>query len=311
MVDQPDYPESWVRITVIWNFSNEPYWSTSPPSLAHSWVADPTTTGEGTLTLTNPGDQRSELLVLPVIVTVRSLTDTAVSIQIITAPPRQAGDTIMAQVKIFNSDGFIPGTYCFGTGSDDPHQAVYSDALGTGGSDRPFPVLMVNGVDTVLNVQNASQFGVDQCFENGIDTIRFILYYAPFITDSLHQISVILGPNLTAHTQPFILLPSSLDSIGIENVNFNTVPPVALTGSESATLYSDGYDTWGNRIGFITASWTATGTLGALQEESRNVYITADGITYDQAGTICASAFRVDGSIIQSCLPVNITAPNK
>ena len=264
------------------------------------------------MTLTNPDDPRTETLVVPVTIT-RS-PPRSVKITLLPPAPRRAGDTLLLSVEIRNTDGLVPGEYCFGTSGDDSVQASYRDTLGTGGGRRPNPTIKVDGKDSPLNILNQSIYSVDQCFTGGVDTIKAVLFYAPFNTDSMHQISVTLGTDkMSASTVRFILLPSYLDSLAIEDVNFIPIGAQVLTGKQSITLFSDGYDQYGNRIGFQDSSmWSTNGTLTPKDEMGRQTYVTADSVFEDQNGDVCASEHRAkDGSLIQACVPITIIGPKK
>ena len=304
-------PDSWVLLNATWVLNTTDIAvAIPPPERANSWLLDPTRPGTGILTLSNPDDAETDTLHVPVNI-IREDADSA-TITLITPQPRRAGDTLLLEVKIYNSDGLVPGDFCFKPDGDNPNKVTYRDTLGTGGGRRPWPSLQVDGVDTLLNILSLSTYSVDQCFSEGIDTIKVVLFYAPFQRDSMHQISVSLGPTINAQSERFILWPSYLDSIGIEDAYYVPLPPQTLTGTQSVTPYSDGYDEWGNRIGFIETNWSSTGTLTPINEYRDHTYITASGVTSDQSGTVCSSARSpVDSSLIQAFLPVNIIGPRK
>ncbi|MCX7726819.1 MAG: fibro-slime domain-containing protein, partial [Chitinispirillaceae bacterium] len=311
----PNDPSSWVPTNVSWIFSDSIKLKGKAPERAQSWTIDPIAPGTGTLTLKNPDDTRTEQLKVPVVI-LRS-PPRSVTINLVSIPPYRAGDTILLAVKIYNSDGLVPGQYCFGNGGNDPNKASYSDNLGVGGGKRPYPRLQVDGIDTLLNVLNQSVFKVNQCFTEGIDTIKVVLYYAPFSNspDSLHYITVNLGSNLKASSERFKLIPSFLDSLAIEDDRYVPIPPqvLSMSGTKSVTMFSDGYDQYGNRIGFIpTTKWNTDGTLTPRQDVGEQFYITAEGVMKDMAGNVCASEYRpTDSSLIKACVPVTIIAPKK
>ena len=312
----PSKPDSWVQVNVTWSVTEGLKFKNALPERAQTWTMDPTEPGTGTLTLTNPDDNRTEQLNVPVVIT--RADPSSVFIRLITSP-RVAGDTLLCEVEIHNGDGLVPGRYCFGRGGDDLNPAVYSDTLGTGGGRHPHPTLHIDDPksDTLLNVLNQSVIMNDQCFENGIDTIKVVLYYAPFEpfkSDSLHQITVTLGPGLKASTERFALLASFLDSLAIEDANYVSLPPqtLSMTGTISVAPHSDGYDQYGNRIGFQTSQWGTTGTLYEINDENYRTYITAEGVTEDQSGEVCATAYSpIDNSPITACLHVTIEGPKR
>lgn len=302
---------SWVLTNATWVMTSPTIVTRiPPPSRATEWLLDPTAPGRGTLTLTNPDEARTDTLVVPVTIT-RAPAD-SVAIVLISSQPYFAGDTIEAEVSIYNSDGLVPGEYCFGTDGDDPNQAAYSDTLGTGGGRRPDPTITVDGVDMKLNVLNGTDYKTDQCFTGGKDTVKIVLYYAPVATDSLHQITVFFGTDLTAKTKRFRLYGAELDSLAIEDVNHVPLPPQTLTGIESVTPYSAGYDQYGNSLDFQVSTWSTTGTLSPIDDVNKFTYITAEDVSEDQAGNVCATAYRPSDSLpIKACLQVTIIGPKK
>jgi hypothetical protein len=115
------------------------------------------------------------------------------------------------------------------------------------------------------------------CFQNGIDTVKAVLYDAPYNQDTLHQISVFLTTGsltLKGTTSPFILLPGPLDSISIEDANFIAIPgPVTLNyPGDMRFFYSNGYDRYQNLIGHINTSWTPTDNLHAIPPPADNIF---------------------------------------
>ncbi|MBN1576663.1 MAG: fibro-slime domain-containing protein [Chitinispirillaceae bacterium] len=313
-VSHPENPESWVLTNAKWEPSDSLIFRITAPKRSQAWVMDPVAPGNGTLTLTNPDDERTDTLAVPFFIS-RASAD-SVAIKLLTKAPRHAGDTLLLEVRIYNSDGLVPGEYCFGPGGDDPNRSRYRDTLGTGGGKHPHPTVTVDGVDTLLNVLGRSVYSVNQCFDGGIDTIKVVLFYAPISPDSLHRISVTLGTNMNARTDPFVLLPSYLDSIAITDPNHVPMEPqtLSISGTRSIYPHSEGYDPYGNRIGdFIKTSWKTSGELDPIAPDSAiSTFITAENVVENQQGFVCASANRItDGSLIETCLSVTIIGPKK
>ncbi|MBN1308533.1 MAG: fibro-slime domain-containing protein [Chitinispirillaceae bacterium] len=313
-VSNPDDSDSWVPTNAKWEPSDSLLFKNAAPKRSQTWIMDPVAPGDGTLTLTNPDDSRTDTLEVPYFIA-RSPAD-SVALRLLTKAPRRAGDTLLLEVRIFNSDGLVPGQYCFGAGGDDPNRSRYRDTLGTGGGRHPHPIVTVDSVDTLLNILGQSVYSVDQCFNEGIDTIKVVLFYAPIDIDSMHRISVTLGTNMNARTEPFILLPSYLDSIVITDPAHVPMEPqtLSISGTKSVYPHSEGYDPYGNRIGeFVKTVWKTTGELDPVAPDSAiNTFITAENIIEDQQGNVCASARRItDGSLISACIPIAIIGPKK
>jgi fibro-slime domain-containing protein len=308
-------PDSWVPTTVTWAVTDSIILKNVPlPTRAQTYMFDPLRPGTGVLTLTNPDDAQTEVLNIPVFISREPAS--RVEIEILPNQSLRAGDTIGFQVRIYNSDGLVPGSYCFKTGGDVESQAIYSDSLGKGSNLRqPWPRLMVDGTDTLLNILDGSLYKVDQCFAEGIDTINVVLYYAPFAIDSLHRIAVTLG-NLQGRSKPFRLQASYIDSLDIVDVDTISLPPQTLSGKQSFTGFPAAFDKYGNLVSpNIIANWVTTGTLDTLESEDKQgnrIYITAEGVPVSQTGTVCAFIYHeIDGHRIQDCVQVDIIGPAK
>ena len=310
-VDDSNSIDSWVLVNADWDLSPPLLSAVEPPNFGSSWNYDPINPpGTGTLTLTNPNDARTETLVIPVTIVLGEVN--FVDFRLITpANQRIAGDTLLAVVEIRTQDGNVPGTFCYGNNGNDPSRVIYQDNLGTGGVTRPDPVVVVDGISGNLNPNNTSVHSNDQCFENGFDTVKVVLYYAPFDKDSTHQLTVILNPSLAAKTEPFVLLPTPLDSIIITDENHDPVGDTIVLDSrtgESITVYSTGYDKYGNFLGFVNSNWASDGTLNPLTTYSAQAYIGTDGISDHQQGNICASETGVSGPV-SDCFVLTIIGP--
>lgn len=262
-VDKPNDPSSWIPINVKWDLSSPLDSGISPvePDFSDKWTFNPIKPGEGTLVLVNPEDERTERLIIPVTVILSPVSK--VSIELITPEPeRIAGRTLKAVVKIENTDGLIPGKYCYGDGTNN-NRAIYQDILPKGGDKHPNPTMTVDKVTKVLNTKNGETHKHNQCFVDGIDTVEFVLYYAPYPEDSLHQISVILN-GIKASTKKFRLLTNELDSLvlthDIEGKNPIT-DTIRLSHGSSKVVYSHGYDLYGNYRGPETSKWNTNGEL--------------------------------------------------
>lgn len=313
-VDKND-PDSWVLVNAKWVLSPPLLSTNTPPDRAITWVYDPTNPGTGALTLTNPDDTTTRPKVIPVVI--KRSPPSAVTFTLVTpANKRVAGDTLIGVVKITNNDGLVPGTFCYGANGEVTSPAAYSDNLSSGGGFRPQPGIAVDGNGVLLNTLNQTIITNNQCFENGVDTVKVVLYYSPFSgdgpfsPDSLHQLKVTLGGTLQATTEKFQLYPAKLDSIVIEDGGYTPLPPQTLSGNQSITPFSVGYDRFGNRIGRINTNWSTSGTLNPVTNEGNQGYVTAEGVTTDQAGDICAKKYS-DTDTITGCLQITIIGPKK
>jgi len=301
-----------------WELANAKWVLSSPldstltlPNNSSNWEYSPVKHGTGTLTLTNPFYNSTLPLVVPVRIDIAP--PSRVTFELV--PPnayRVAGDTITTVVKIYNTDGLVPEKYCFGNSGNDPSQAIYQDNLGIGGSRRLPPFTIVNGTFQHLNpLENQFNYKNDQCFMNGIDTVKVVLYYAPKDDDSLHQLTVILNQNLRAQTLKFKLSAGPLDSLVIVDYDRNAIEnPIILKPGDDITLYADGYDRFGNHIGPQNPTWKTDGTLDPIDIPGTSIKITTTGNTDNKSGNICIwGKSGYDSRDIFDCNPLSIIAP--
>jgi fibro-slime domain-containing protein len=260
-----DDPANWIKISVNWDLSSPLDQGISPPEPEYSerWTFNPIKPGEGTLKLKNTKDERTEELVLPVTVILSPVSE--VTIDLITPVwERIAGHPLKAVVRIKNRDGLIPGTYCFPDSVNFKNsKAVYQDLLPKGGDKHPDPIITVDGVTDKLNTENKDQYKYNQCFFDGIDTVEFVLYYAPYPDDSLHQISVILN-GIKASTDKFRLLADELETLVLTHDIQGKNPitdTIHLSQGGSKVAYSHGYDKYGNYRGPEESIWNTNGEL--------------------------------------------------
>jgi hypothetical protein len=212
---------------------------------------------------------------------------------------RIAGDTLTAVVRIKNLDGLVPGTYCDTT--------IYSDNLGTGG--RIPPIVVVDDGETGLNTNDGMGNKTGQCFDGGIDTVKFVLYYAPFDKDSLHQLKVRLG-SLQGAVPPFELLPGPLARIEIEDANGQALGPQTLHHPDGTVMmYASGYDRFGNKRGPESGDWVFTDGLPGIKnpDSVSQVYYEVMTARDDATGYAVVSA-NVNAQIKDSVL-INVIGP--
>jgi hypothetical protein len=203
---------------------------------------------------------------------------------------RVAGETIRGVITIFNKDGPVPGDFCYGKGSPRP-PSIYQDSLGGGNAAFPPIVSCAEGSDTIT-VSPIVGGGIAQCFHNGVDSVGFLLYYAPFTKDSLHRLIVKLG-DIAASSAPFHLKPSVLARLMLDHSHRCCGDTLVLRyPRERAIVYATGYDRFGNLTGEENCTWEAAGTLHPITAPvpvSRIAY-GADSIAVlrDEEGSIIA-----------------------
>jgi fibro-slime domain-containing protein len=306
--DKPNDPSSWVPINVKWDLSSPLDSGLSPaePDFSDKWTFNPIKPGEGTLELINPEDERTEKLVIPVTVILSPVS--SVFIELITPElERIAGRTLKAVVTIKNKDGLIPGEYCFGDANPKNSRAIYQDILPKGGAKHPDPTMTVDGVTKILNTENGNTHKHNQCFLDGKDTVEFVLYYAPYPDDSLHQISVILN-GIKASTEKFRLRTDELDSLVLTHDNEGKNPitdTIRLSHGSSKVVYSHGYDKYGNYRGPETSKWNTNGELPPTdpQNNQGKFYTVFHSNPVEPiTGDLCASANSGNNKTVSACV---------
>ncbi len=283
----------WEDISGAWQVT--PGLSTVPgaPSNANSWSFSPDKPGTGTISAIYGTDT---VTTKPYHISATFTVGPPVSIQTeILTPPNQriAGDTIVAVTRILNKDGLVPGTYC--------DSATYQNALGNDGGARPNPT-----VDSTVMGKN-----MYQCFQNGIDTVKYVLYYAPADKDSLEKVMVTLE-GLGAVSDPFVLNPGALARISLEDNSGNKLDSIHLnypTGSQ--LIVAVGYDAYGNLRGPENSTWSRTGTLHAIDDSTNipRIYYSANTAKGDESGSIFATAVGKGGKTVSDTAMVTITGP--
>jgi len=277
----------WEYVSAQWTMQTGLSTDPMPPGQAANWTFSPVTPGKGWIRVSMANDSTKADSVRAIFA---PGPPTKTDITIITPPDQLiAGDTIRALVRIQNLDGLVPGTWCY----DGATGAVYQDGLGNGGGKRPPPVVIGDSGAVTLNQAPSTTNTTDECFQNGIDTIKFVLYYAPYKSDTSHQIFVNLG-GLTANTAPFTLLPGALDSLALEDVN-GVHQPDTITlhyPNGSRTVVAVGYDRFGNKIGPENSTWTTSNSLHPVQGGTgvSRIFYETSGVTKSENGWLMATA---------------------
>jgi len=267
-----------------------------PAASANSWQFKPTAPGlqpPAANVLSAKTDSASVSINVNVFVAAPSKA----TFTVITSPDSiYAGKPFKAVVTISNLDGLVPGTYCFkaDTGS------VYQDSLGKGPVNIDPTVGSKNGTSGVINdIPNTNQ-KIDQCFINGVDTVTLTLYRAPYITcgacsDTSHRLTVVLD-TVHALTVPIKVQPGPLNSLRLENaVGVDLPGPITVKYRDPGlTIYSVGYDLYGNRIGKVASNWDTTGNLHSPSQTKNTSQVFMDGtnVTVDETGLLIARALR-------------------
>lgn len=220
-----------------------------------------------------------------------------------------AGDTITALITILNKDGLVPGEYCFSQ-SLPSGQVYYSDLLGYGG--RSFiPVIASDNHKANMNKAGIRSSGLNQCFMEGKDTVKMVLYYAPFDRDSLHVIQLQFG-SISANSNPFRIRPSALHSLSMAHTHKCCTDSLVLRyPHEEALIYSIGYDRYGNMRGGELSYWHTTGTLhqcDTTNAATRIIYGADSSIVSDdESGRLIAVS--QENQLISDTLRVVIIGP--
>ena len=291
----------WEDVTAKWENSTNLQTQPPAPEKASTWRFSPTDTGTGWIRVSMENDRltKSDSIYVsfdigpPIRATIELITPKEKLI---------AGEPIKTVLRIFNEDGKIP-YWCF-----DTKDIKFTDAIDRGGIVRPKPFVLL-GIDTLYLSENYIDSAKAHCFNNGIDTIELCLFYAPNSSDSVHQITVNLGP-IKASTPPFELLPGNLNSIVLVNNGIPLDDTLSLTyKDENIIIFAIGYDKYGNNRGAETSNWTIDSTLPPISRPlkvSRIIY-DAKFTTTNSTGTLKASSNNYP--LIMGSTVIKITAP--
>ena len=290
----------WETVSAKWENASNLILAPSAPERAETWrfsPVAPATSGWIRVTLGNDAQTKPDSVF--VVFTRGAVTD--ITISILTPPDKRiAGDTITAVVKVYNKDGLIPDTnYCDST--------IHQESLGAGG--RPDPVVIVDNTSSKLNQVPSNATKVNECFGFGLDTIKYVLYYATTSPDSMQRLYVSLN-SLIAVTDPFNLLPAKLNSVAIQDYsgkNLDTVRMVSPTGSQ--VLFVVGYDRFGNKVVLNNgAIWSKDSLLHPIDKpyDVLRIYYDAIQVKNDEYGHIVASVLDSAGKAISDSVWVNI-----
>lgn len=295
----------WRNVDGNWTASMSLQLTPEPPTSEAIYDFSPVKAADGWIAAVLPSDSLTDTLTVsftrgkPLRVTVELLTPSG---------QRIAGDTLEAMVTIYSRHGPVEGTWCF---SDDSSSGpvYYIDSLGNGERSFDPEVIIGNKSAPVVTPEHPGD-GSTQCFHEGTDTVKLLLYYVPDDRDSLHRIRFLAG-DLTAATDPFRLLPGALASVTItHNKPRNGSDTLYLQApEETALLTAIGRDRFENSLGEIRSHWRRDGSLPlppVVGAASRVLYTTR-GVDEYLRGTVYAQA--EDDSTLMGSLPVSILRP--
>lgn len=261
------------------------YDGVGPPTPGDSWMYRPIAPGTGQLCATYDTVEHC------IDVNIRRSPPSGVTMRLLTPDSlRIAGETLHVEVRITNGDGLVPGFYCFGP--DTTPQARYADPAGPIPPGQPLPEVFNDwDAGNVNRYFTDGTYYVDQCFEGGIDTVGFVLYYAPD-DGTMHQLCVELG-GLMGCTDRFKLHPGPLDSLvfTFDEAGDSLVPDTItlLEEDEFTVIYAQGYDEYMNPRGPTPSLWEGDSTLVPPPGIKAWVYIDA-AVANSQAGNLTATA---------------------
>ena len=303
---------TWVPVSASWRLTNGPAVAIPlPGSPAQEWTLSPTApTAPATskLIVWDPAESRTVPDTVPIYVT--PAPPSRVEIELIDKTPT-AGQPFRTVVRIYNTDGLVPGTWCYpnpGTG-----QVAYQDIIMR--LDQP-PATVNVGEDTGnVNLYPGSNSTVRQCFTNGIDTSRFTLYYAPQAEDSLHQLWVRMqgkAGEIVASTEKFDLLPGPVASIDLYQGGVPLPPSMILDAGKKDQVTPEivAFDAYGNLLPNINGNWSVTGNLHPLRPEQQVgtfINYTTETVLYPENG--CLIAVATSNPLARDSVCLNIIAP--
>ena len=142
---------------------------------------------------------------------------------------------------------------------------------------------------------------------DGVDTVYITLHSA---TTNPHQVWVRLtgknGASLEAASAQFSLAPGDVDAFRLETSDGRAVPADTSIEAPGGALYmrAVGRDRYGNLIGPVEATWTADGTLHAVDAGPASyLYYTTGATVYNENGCITATA---GGTSYRMCVHVRV-----
>ena len=301
---------TWEYTVAQWKTAGTLAMTPAAPEMASSWTFYPAAAGKGIIWVTLGTDS----MTLPD--TARAVfvngPPTSLRFELLTPPEdRIAGDTLVAVVRIMNRTGLIGGQYCLSTDST-RGPAVYQTLIGSN-AGQPAPVIMVDGTIDTLNRFPSRLVPTAECFDNGLDTVKIVLYNAPYTKDSVQQLFV-NAAGLTSATETFNLLPGALHTVALQDNAGNDIGDTITLRSPSGSkvIVCVGFDAYGNKVGSENGTWTATGSLHAITNNANvsRIYYDAANARSGEQGFISATAQDTVGGIHRDSVYVRILGPS-
>jgi hypothetical protein len=300
-----DATNTWVDVAGAWSLTpNIPSAYPVPTSTAGSWTLSPNDARGGTSVLAATVGSGSHVATIQIPVTVTAdAGPTSATFSWLTAPAaRIAGDTMVGVVAIFNKDGPVPGVTCLSK------SLSCRDTISKGSG--PDPTITTNRGTAIITAASGAN-AADECFTNSVDTIKIVLFRAPFTdisagaVDTLHQLFLNIN-GMAVTTGPFKLLPASLYSLRLENAagaHLSGIDTLVYPDGH-VTIYSVGYDRFGNKRGRELSNWSVNQTLHPLSQAGAisQIYYDASNATFDESGLIIARAARFNNGVFSDSL---------
>jgi len=234
---------------------------TTPPNGSNTWTLRPSSTGNGTVTVTRPGPG-GEKLVAEVPVNITAGAPTRAELVILTPEDlRIAGQPIQFEIKYFNSIGEMKEWNDKWVNNG----ANFADLLAGLGLTNISPVIKSDeGGEQGLYYKGNLGAGkvnaeLSHDLATGKDIVTITIYNA---TDNPHQIQYIetVGNNqLVAVSDRFTVLPAAPSKIIIVDNTGKPVPDSITFNYEAPEIVwrTVAEDPWGNKIGDYPGTWTA------------------------------------------------------
>ncbi len=268
--------QTWILLSASWGI--EPLATEqNPPAAAAHWFFSPSRPETGIIYADFSGNSDT--------VSYRFTAGSPVQVSFDIITPDSlfiAGDYIQGVVRLLNEDGLVPGIWKY----EDATKAVYTDVL-SDGADDPVNPIYPHWEPFCRTSQDSAVFmnkvlSISQWITNGLDTVGFVLYYAP-VDESPHQFTVKLG-DLSATTNPFILKPGTLDTIVVTP---DTLPEITPQ-DPSFIIVARGYDGFGNKRPNEIYTWNNDQTLVDfnINAQSSQIFIDPSNATKTQQGYI-------------------------
>lgn len=282
---------SWEVISAKWEHVDKSleYIIANPPASAHEYNLSPVDTASGRIRICLDDDA----VTIPDTVFVSFTPGSPIRVDIELLTPDSAciaGDTLRTVVRLYNADNkLVYGTWSY---PGDGDSVMYNDFIGAG-ENRPDPVFVIDTTTYILSTMGTC---AGQSFIEGLDTVDFVLYYAPFDQDSVHRLTVTLNYTLRASTRPFRLLANELKDIDIV-VDNQVLDTVIIYYNNGKLFKTIGYDLWGNTIDIVYCNWSTQDGIPSIlfPDNTKQIYYTVGNVNYVTSGFLTASHISNNG----------------